>query len=442
MGVVIHGNDRYRSLREAQSQADLIRCFREILAGLPFDIVYEHVYGHQDKNVAWNSLTLLQQLNTIADQLAKDALWRAFSSGRFISSNFPFESFRIIIGGQKVTSSIRDALYKQWGYGEAKRLFEQRKIVSSLHFNLIAWDAVSDAMLIYPRMFRVWVTKTVSHFCGSNLQLARYGESPTDACPCCGAPEESAAHITRCRNEGRTEMFEESVSLFVEWLKETHMQEDLILCIEAYLLARGDETMVSIASQLPQYATAARDIDTLGWECFLEGRIPTSLVTLQRAFLRRSESFWKTRTWSSHCVQYLLNITHRQWLYRNARIHIRKIDGMTKDEHMVIIDLVKDMMLVDPADLLPCHRSLLQVDFQRLGEGSGIDCKLWLTKMHSAIAASNAQTRGVSIDDDEDDRTGAPSAYTTYAFSNYEEYRKRSGIIATKRSNMAKRVRL
>jgi hypothetical protein len=56
---------------------------------------------------------------------------------------------------------------------------------------------------------------------------------------------------------------------------------------------------------------------------------------------------------------------------------------MTKDEHMTIIDLVKDMMLVDPADLLPRHRSLLQVDFQRLGEGSGIDRKLWLTKMHS-----------------------------------------------------------
>eukprot|EP00956_Cyclotella_meneghiniana_P019226 scaffold32771_cov65-Cyclotella_meneghiniana.AAC.3 len=108
MGVVIHGNNRHQSLREAQAQADIIRCFREILASLPFQIVYEHVYGHQDKNIPWDSLTLLQQLNCIADQLAKDALWRAFASGRFISSNFPFESFRIIINGSKVTSSIRN----------------------------------------------------------------------------------------------------------------------------------------------------------------------------------------------------------------------------------------------------------------------------------------------------------------------------------------------
>jgi hypothetical protein len=70
MGVVIHGNERNRSLKEAQTQADIIRCFPSVLAGLPLDITYEHVYGHQDDTIPWDSLTLLQQLNTIADRLA------------------------------------------------------------------------------------------------------------------------------------------------------------------------------------------------------------------------------------------------------------------------------------------------------------------------------------------------------------------------------------
>jgi hypothetical protein len=102
MGVVIRGNNKHRSLKEAQTQADIIRCFCEVLAGLNFKIIYEHVYGHQDKTIPWDSLTLLQQLNTIADQIAKEALWRAFPSGWYISSNFPFESFRILIEGRKV----------------------------------------------------------------------------------------------------------------------------------------------------------------------------------------------------------------------------------------------------------------------------------------------------------------------------------------------------
>jgi hypothetical protein len=442
MGVVIHGNERHRSLKEAQAQADIIRCFRGILASLPFAITYEHVYGHQDDNVPWDSLTLLQQLNTIADQIAKEALWKAFASGHYISSNFPFESFRVIIGGKKVTSSIRSALYKDWGESAARTLFEQRNIVSSSNFDLVCWDAVSAAMDIYPRMFRVWITKMVSHFCGSNRQRTRFLEIDDDSCPCCGMPDESARHVTRCRNDGRSEMFAESASLFTNWLHETHMDADLVYCFSEYLAGRGEASMVEISSSYPRYARVAADIDALGWDSFLEGRIPQSLVNLQQLFLRQCGSYWKIRTWSSHCVQYLLNITHRQWLYRNARIYIKKLDGMTAEEHHTIIDLVQDMMLVDPADLLPCHRTLLQVDFERLGEGSAVDRKLWLTKMHSAIAAAAAPSQCVGPDDDDTASSSAQSAYTRLAFSSYEEYRRHSGIMATKRSNQAKRVRL
>ena len=75
MGVVIHGNNRYQSPQETQSQADVIRCFCKILVGLPFRITYKHVYGHQDNRVVWDDLTLFQQLNVITDRLAQEALW-------------------------------------------------------------------------------------------------------------------------------------------------------------------------------------------------------------------------------------------------------------------------------------------------------------------------------------------------------------------------------
>eukprot|EP00956_Cyclotella_meneghiniana_P019227 scaffold32771_cov65-Cyclotella_meneghiniana.AAC.4 len=196
-------------------------------------------------------------------------------------------------------------------------------------------------MSIYPRMFRVFVTKMVSHFCGTNLQLYRYGETDSDACPSCGQPEESSSHITRCKDPGRSQMFDESADLLIEWLQDTHLDSDLIKCIDAYLQSRGEDPMCDIASSFPQYSKIAEDIDALGWECFLEGRIPQSLVDYQKLSLRQSDSFWKIRTWSSNCVQYLLNITHRQWLYRNARIYLKKLDGMTTEEHLEVIDLVK-----------------------------------------------------------------------------------------------------
>lgn len=109
MGVVIHGQNRHRPLKEAQKQADLIRCFRSILIlkDCSITVSYVHVYGHQDDKANWDDLTLQQQLNVHADSLAKAALKKAVRDNSFISSLFPFESFRVMIGGCKVTSSIK-----------------------------------------------------------------------------------------------------------------------------------------------------------------------------------------------------------------------------------------------------------------------------------------------------------------------------------------------
>lgn len=322
MGVVLHGNNRHHSLKEAQVQADLIRCFRAILSDLPVEVLYIHVYGHQDNTTAWSSLTLLQKLNVVADRLAKEALWMAYVSRQFISSKFLFESLRIIIDGVKVTASIKSALYKSWGYKEAKSLFHHRKIVPARKFDLICWDGVSAAMEVYPRMFQVWVTKMVSHFCGTNHQLSRIDSEIENKCLCCGWEDELTQHIKRCLDEGRTAMFEESVDILVEWLHESHMDTQLIECLEDYLLACGSDSMFQMASPFPTFHAIAVDVDDLGWDNLLEGRVPRSLVALQLGYLRRNKSSWKIKTWSSHLVQHLLNITHRQWLYRNARIHL------------------------------------------------------------------------------------------------------------------------
>jgi hypothetical protein len=111
--------------------------------------------------------------------------------------------------------------------------------------------------------------------------------------------------------------------------------------------------MVDISRAHPAFCQLALDMDTLGWDCFLEGRIPFSLVAKQTEFPHRNNSYWKIKTWASHLIQHLLSITHRQWLYWNARLYIRKVEGMPPSEHAHILDLVKDMMLVDPMDLLP-----------------------------------------------------------------------------------------
>ena len=436
IGAVGHGNNRGKSLKDAQVQADVIRCFRAILADVSFDITYEHVLGHQDDKVAWAVLTLVQQLNVVADKVAQDYLVRAIHSGRFISSYFPFESFRVIVDGKKCTSSITEALYRSWGREEARALLAERHIVSKEHFDLIYWDAMEEAMKVYPQMFKVYITKHVSHFQGTNRQLSRDRSQEVDnVCPCCGCKNESTGHITRCPDEGRTEMFYESADLLIDFLHETQMDPRLIDCIAQYLEGRSEVKMTDIARNHVHFDAFAKDIDSLGWDCFLEGRVPTSLMILQEMYLQSTNSYWKIKTWSSHLVQHLLNITHRQWLYRNARIHLRKVEGLTAAEHEDVIELVKDMVMVDPADLLPRHRHLLERDFRKLGEGATVDRKLWLQQMRSAISAADSVIT-------ENSNRSRNSAIVGMVVAKYDSYRQLAGVAATKRSNMAKRVRL
>ena len=129
-------------------------------------------------------------------------------------------------------------------------------------------------------------------------------------CPCCGMKNESSGHLTRCKEEGRTDMFLESVDILFDFLHETHMDGRLINCIITYLEMRGETSMTTICHTMPLFKSIAKDIGDLGWDCLLEGRVPTSLIDLQSFYLRKHNSWWKIKTWASQLIQHLLNITH------------------------------------------------------------------------------------------------------------------------------------
>ena len=78
------------------------------------------------------------------------------------------------------------------------------------------------------------------------------------------------------------------------------------------------------------------------------------------------------------------------------------------------------MMLVHPADRLPCPRRLLQQDFQHLGEGSTVNRLQWLEQMECALSAQR-QTRS--------------SAYSTASPS---QVSGSGGLLLTKQSNLSK----
>ena len=76
----------------------------------------------------------------------------------------------------------------------------------------------------------------------------------------------------------------------------------------------------------------------------LEGRIPTLFIAHQRAHQTHINTKMTAKRWARILRTKILQITHKQWLLRNARIHIKRKGDMNKKIHnklMTIRDKLK-----------------------------------------------------------------------------------------------------
>ena len=349
--------------------------------------------SHLDTAHSIDHLTIPQRLNIWADNLAKHALITAHRTNRYTKPEYPGETVRLFLDGHKVTSSIKRALYSSWGTRVAKTLFHNKKIIQSRHFHLVDWDNVDRTINSLPKMLQVWITKHVSGFCGTNTHLSLINPAQTNRCQCCGSSAETTMHITRCPNPGRVKMFDDTVTTLINWMDSKNGYPPLTQSILTYLWLKGRKRMTEVCAHLPALSSFARDHDRLGWNNFIMGRISISLFEVQKAHLRQSQSRLSISSWACQFTQRILAIPHQQWLYRNARIHIRLIEGLTAADHNRIQDRVSHLLHTDPDDLLPQHQPLLlKQNFYQLGIGTSLDRQHWIAQMNSAIAAASHAT--------------------------------------------------
>jgi hypothetical protein len=392
IGVVRHGNSASKKLKAKQSQADVLRSLKQLITSQVFDTIYEWVASHQDDKKKWKDLTLRERMNVIVDKLAKLALITGIVDQEFINSDFPFEQLRLRVGGKKITGSIKTAVSNHWAYGVARKFYHSKKLVPARLFDLVYWDGVELAMAGFPKRFRSFVTKHVSKFCGTNKQLARFDktEKQTDRCPSCGMRDEDSKHITCCKDPARRKMLALSTKLMTDWMATSHAPMELIVLVKTYVLAQDSQ---SWCDSLPggctnMLHTLAVAQDSLGWDNFVEGRVSTVFLEYMKPLLDGHRRRTTPRSWCVKFMTHLLALTHKQWLFRNSHVHLKKLEGLTTQQHDDIFEKVKSMLWTDPADLLEKHKYLLEEDFHDLGEGSTGKRQIWIASMESALKAA------------------------------------------------------
>ena len=300
------------------------------------------------------------------------------------------------MSGKRVCSSPRLALESDWGYRVAQSLYDSKNIIKSEDFHLVWWTGLGFAMMRYPKMYRVWMTKHVSEFCGTNVQLYYWSKGTiSPKCEFCGTEDEYTMHICRCKEPGRDSMFRLSVKEIYSWLIETLGEHSVATTVEMYLLARGEDNMVDcVYGNDDNLVKAAEISDRLGWDSFLEGRISSHWLIVAAPFLSSRSQYLLPAAWGQGFITRLHKIVHTQWVYRNSLIHYKGVDGLTIPEHQEILTRVEELALVDPETLLPRHRFIFETDFEALGSGLTANRLLWLAEMKTAQSASALASSG------------------------------------------------
>jgi hypothetical protein len=395
-GVVFHGKHPWRPIVATQTQGDLLRLYKMLVRTNPVRCSFYHVHGHLDQYLPAHMLTPEEELNCTCDKLAEYSLSHGLETNSFISRIFPREELVVLQNGAKLTGNYERAITRDWGDRQARAHYHKYGIVSSPLFDDIYWDGIERVLGSCSEMFAVWATKQVSGFNGNNHLQSYINGKTVDECPNCGCTPERSAHIIFCRSPDRSAVFSSSVDKLVEWLSSQRTDPELTVLLSRYLRARGSTDMLSFCSPFSTYRDLAVMVDQLGYRNLLEGRIPKLFFTLREQDIIRRGLRKHAGHWCNGLILRLLQITHRQWTFRNGTIHLRGPDGLTSAQRDLLSRRCEDLLWTDPSALLEEDRYLLDVDFRTLGEAPAATRQAWLAEMEAARCAVNTYSHDMS----------------------------------------------
>ena len=215
-------------------------------------------------------------------------------------------------------------------------------------------------------------------------------------------------------------------------MKEADTSPLIIEVVSKYLKARNTMTMSELYEG-PQTDDdngrgwqLVQEHDLLGWQNFMEGRISSKYVEMQRSYYmsKVQQSGRKKRTrwskpekktyrkseikWATSFIENIIRITHNQWTWRNEKLHYRRHPGAeSKFEYEQIMNqILSKMEMTDPEDLLPEDQYILGVDPEEIAKTTPDGRQAWLANFEAAVAAAGHAKRSRDELDDQDDEDG------------------------------------
>jgi hypothetical protein len=197
----------------------------------------------------------------------------------------------------------------------------------------------------------------------------------------------TSKHLTRCTDPGCVLQLHKSIKAIMDVLNNANVTSELADIIETYLLNQGQQTMEDCIKPNSKYFHLSANIDNIGWDCFVEGRILYSLITVIKPMFCWCKPCVSIKIWGTKFVKSLISLTYKQWLYRNCDVHYIS-NGLTSRQHNKLTSEIKEIMKMKRTALLVGHRHYTNTNFNKLGHGPTLACQVWVVYMEMAISVA------------------------------------------------------
>ena len=90
-------------------------------------------------------------------------------------------------------------------------------------------------------------------------------------------------------------------------------------------------------------------------------------------------------------IQQLTGVVHRQWVYRNTLVHFRRQGGASRNQFDMLVHRVKELVVMDPDEMLGGDRNLLEVSQDTLGGMCPTKQKSWIAEVEASRSAKRKE---------------------------------------------------
>jgi hypothetical protein len=320
--TLIQNLERYRNETELpkwnlQPDADIVKYAHKLLKNIPAN--FNHVKSHQNSGKRFQELSLPVQLNTMADQLAKE---QQDHGTRPPEIYVPF--CYLTIKGVHITRDSKQQLIEEASRIPIQQYYKEKYRWKSTTFHKINWKIQRRVLMTYSSNDQRRILKMVHGWLPTYARLHRESQTTNPRCPLCYYRSETSLHIFCCTHPRQQELYRRITHYLEEDGKKSGNKVINRVITTALENTSNTTTLNTDKTGDINIDKWIQDQSQIGWEQILYGRTAKSLETALDIYFRSKKNDTRQETgakWIKRLIHKIWDTFLQLWLQRNEIIH-------------------------------------------------------------------------------------------------------------------------